>query len=124
MFGREIYLLQGLTGLAGRFTFDRDRRFGREIYLLQGLTGLAGRFTFHRDGQVWQGDLPFTGTDRFGREISPFSHNSMSFLAASSATRLQDRKCSVGRLFRFVQKPRPLQPSWHGSSTEMDKHNS
>jgi len=58
-FGREIYLSQRQTDLAG-------------IYLSQGQTGLAREFTFDRDRHVWQGDLTFTGTDRFGRDL-PFT---------------------------------------------------
>lgn len=60
----------------------------------------------------------------FNGRVSPerissfcFCHWRTSFRAASSASALQERNNSVGRLLKLVQKLRPSQPSSQGSST-------
>mgnify|MGYP007091385755 CR=1 FL=1 len=62
-------------------------------------------------------NLPLTGIAIPGSRMFPSCHRSISCCAARSESALQLRKCSIGRWFIIVQNFKPLQPSWHGSST-------
>lgn len=81
-----------------------------------GFTCSVHATAFHKFGEHLE--IFFSGKGRPGKCNSFWlCHRVTAFLAASSAPELQDRKSSVGRLLKLVQKLSPSQPSSQGLST-------